>query len=196
MVQIADKEKKALIILFKDFSSYYNANTVSKKIGISRVGAMKMLKRLENKGILNSEKVGKSVIYKPNMEDDYIRDLITFLLSDEANSFQRWKKEFKEVFKNDRVIIIYGSTLIDYSKARDIDIMIIRKKGESGNLHKLIAERQKFLTKKIHMIDLTHAEFIKNLRKKQRTIIDIVKNAVVLYGQNKYVELIKNVTSI
>ena len=196
MVQLTENEKKALLILFKDFTSYYNANSISKKLGISRIGSMKILKKLEEGGILTQEKIGKSIVYKPNLDDDYVRDVIAFLLSDEANNFKRWKDEFKELFKEGRVVMIYGSTIKDYSKARDIDVMIIRKKGEAGAIYKLITERQIFLPKKIHAIDLTSEEFIKNVKQKKKAIVDTVKNAVILYGQSKYTGLIKNVTNL
>lgn len=196
MVQLTDNEKKALLILFKDFTSYHNANSLSQKIGISRIGCMKMLKKFEKKEIITSQKIGKSIVYKPNLENDYARDLISFLLSDEANHFKRWKEEFKELFKGPRIVMLYGSTIIDYSKARDIDVMIIRKKGKSGEIYEVISERQKYIPKKIHVIDLTSEEFLKNIKQKQKAIIDIVKNAIILFGRNKYVELIKNVTGI
>lgn len=196
MVSLTKNEGKALLILFKDFTSYYNANSLSKKVGVSRIGSMKMLKKLKGEGLLISKTIGKSTVYRPNLEDDYVIDLIAFLLSDEANNFKRWKDEFKGLFKKDRVVLLYGSTIKDYSKARDIDIMIIRKIGEGRDIHKAIAERQKILPKKIHKIDITSKEFLDNLRQNQKAIVDIVKNAIVLYGQTKYVGIIKNVTSI
>lgn len=196
MVRLTNNEKKILLVLFKDLKNYLNSNSISKEIGISRIGSMKILRKLDKEDLLISKLIGKSIVYKLNLQNDYTRQLITFLLSDEANNFKRWKEEFKELFTKDRIIMLYGSTLKDYSKARDIDIMIIRKKGDSGEIHKIISEKQKIIPKKIHAIDLTPEEFLKNIKQKQAAIIDIIKNAVVLYGQNKYVELIKNVTSI
>ena len=92
--------------------------------------------------------------------------------------------------------MLYGSTIRDYTKARDIDIMILRKAGDSGQIHKVISEKQQLLPKKIHAIDLTSQEFMKNVQNKQVAVIDIVKNAIILYGQNKYAELLKNVSSL
>ena len=194
MAHLTENEKKALLILFKDFSSYYNANSLSKKIGISRVGAMKLLKKLENKKILAVQRIGKSLVYKINWRYDYAQDLISFVLSDEAIHFERWKDEFKGLFKNDRIVMLHGSVLSDYNKARDIDLMVIREKGESGEINKAIRERQGFLPKKIHLIDLSKEEFLKNVKNKQEAITDIVKKSVVLYGQKIYVVLIKNVS--
>lgn len=189
-------EKKAILILFKDFTDYYNANSLSKKLGISRIGTMKMLKKFEKDGVLISKRIGKAIIYKVNLKDDYVRDLISFLLSDEANGFKRWKDEFRMLFRKDRIVLFYGSVLKDYSKARDIDVMVIRKKGESKEVYGAMAERQKFISKKIHLIDLSLEEFGDNLKQNQKAIVDIVRSAVVLNGQAKYVGLIKSVTNI
>ena len=96
MIALTQKERKILLILFKDFTTFYNANSISKIVGVSRVGAMKMLKRSLNAGLLIAKKIGKSIVYKINLKDDYTRKLISFLLADEANNFKRWKEEFKD----------------------------------------------------------------------------------------------------
>ncbi len=196
MINITQKEKEALLILFKDFSSYYNANSLSKLIGISRIGTMKLLKKLLTKNILKNRKIGKSTVYKLNLEDDYVRNLVGFILSDEANNFKRWKDEFKDLFKGERIVMLYGSAIKNYEKAHDIDVMIVTEEREHKEISKTITERQKFLSKKIHLIELTEGDLLKNLQEKQKTIVDIVKNAIVLYGQSKYVDIVKNVTSI
>ena len=196
MTHQTENEKKALLILFKDFTSYHNANTISRQLGISRVGSMKLLKKLRAKNLVLAITIGKATVYKPNMSDDYTLDLISFILAEESNNFKRWKEEFKELFEEDRIVLLYGSTIRDYAKARDIDIMILRKNGDSRHIQKIINKKQQLLPKKIHAIDLTSQEFAINLQKKQIAIIDIVKNAVVLCEQNKYVKLLKNVSSL
>lgn len=195
MTNQSKNEKKALIILFKDINNYYNANSLSKVLGISRVGCMKLLKKLHIKGLLTLKKIGKATTYKLNLENDFAIDLITFILSEEANNFRRWKEEFKELSNIDRIVLLYGSTIKDYSKARDIDIMVIREPKDSGNVNKIIINKQQLLPKKIHLIELSREEFIANIRKKQPAMMDIVKNAIILYGQSKYAELLKDVSS-
>jgi hypothetical protein len=191
LVNFTLNEKKVLLILFKDFSKYYNSNSLSKKLGISRVGTMKILRKFENNDVLKKEIIGKSIIYKINLENDYVRDVISFLLSDEANNFKRWKNEFNEIFKSDRVVIIYGSAIINYAKANDIDLMIV---GNSSGANKAIVEKQKILPKKIHLIELSEKEFLSNMKNKQKSIIEIVRTGIILYGQSKYVRVIKNVS--
>ena len=195
MTTLTQKEKQALLILFKDFTNYYNANSISKVLGISRIGAMKMLKKLLNENLLIDKKIGKSTIYKIKLNDDYVRKLLAFLLTDEANNLKRWREEFKELFKKDRIIMMYGSAIKNYVKANDIDMMLVIKKSEYKDVNNIIKKRQKILPKKIHSIELTANDLLQNIKQKKKSVIETVKNAVILYGQDKYVEILKNVTS-
>ena len=196
MVTLTQNEKRALLILFKDFTNFYNANSISKLLDISHVGAQKIFKRLLEQNLLINRKIGKSIIYKLKLEDDYVRKLIAFLLADEANSFKRWKEEFRELSEKAKIVILYGSVIKNYSKADDIDVMIVIDKKDVKEIDKTIKQKQGILPKSLHAIKLTHNDMIKNLNKKNKALIDIVKNGVVIYGQDKYVEIIKNVTGL
>ncbi len=196
MISLTEKERRALLILFKEFTTYYNANSISKVLGISHVGAQKIFKRLLRERILKDKQIGKSIIYKPRINDDYVCKLIAFLLADEANNFKRWKEEFKELFRKDGIVILFGSSAKDYAKAKDIDIMVVIKKDEFKEIKDIIKEKQELLPKKIHSIELTKSDLVRNIKQKKEAIIDIVKNGVVLYGQNEYVEVVKDFTSL
>ncbi|MBU2633634.1 MAG: nucleotidyltransferase domain-containing protein [Nanoarchaeota archaeon] len=195
MISLTQKERETLLILFKDFSTFYNANSISKILNISHVGAQKIFKRLYNNNLLTSKKIGKSIIYKLNL-NDYTSKLIIFLLADESNKFMRWKEEFKELSKKDRIIMIFGSITKNYDKAEDIDIMIVMNKKDIKEINKNLKEKEKILPKKIHAIKLTHKDLLENIKNKDKVTIDIVKNSIILYGHDKYVDIIKNVTSL
>jgi predicted nucleotidyltransferase len=116
------------------------------------------------------------------------------LLVDEANNFKRWKEEFKELFKEGRIILLFGSAVKNYNSARDIDLMIIAKDKDSKEINAVLREKENLLPKKLHAIKLTAEDFSGNIDNKNKATIDIIKNAIVLYGQDKYIEIIKNVT--
>ena len=194
MVILTKKEREALLILFKDFSSYYNANSLSKKLSISHVGAQKLLKRFKKEGLTITKRVGKSIIHKLKIDDDHKQKLISFLLVDEANNFKRWKDEFKELFKKGRVVLMYGSAIKNYKTASDIDIMVVIKKDEADGVDKIVDKIGKILPKEIHSIKLTEKDLLKNIKEENEAIVDIIRNAIILYGYDKYVEAIKNVT--
>ncbi len=194
MTTLTQKEKEALIVLFKDFTIFYNAHSISKLLNISHAGAQKIFKRLLKQNLLIDKKIGKAIVYKLKLEDDYARKLIAFLLADEANSFRRWKEEFRELSKKAKIVILYGSAIKNYAKANDIDIMIVIDKKDAGEINKIIKQKQEILPKNLHAIKLTYGDMAKNLHAKNKAIIDIIKNGIVIYGQDRYVGLIKNVT--
>lgn len=195
MLSLTDKEREALLRLFKDFTAYYNANSISRLLGISRVGALKLFRRLEAQGLVASQKIGKSIVYKLKLEDDYVKKLVSFLLADEANKFRRWKEEFKALFKKGRIVMIFGSVLRNYEKANDIDLLVASGRADKEEIDKLLESKAEILPKELHTIRLSASELESNIRGKKAAILDIVRTGVVLYGQDEYVEVLKNVTS-
>ncbi len=196
MASLTKKEREMLLILFKDFTNFYNANSISKILKISHVGAQKIFKRLLKENLVISKRIGKSIVYKPNFENDYVRQLVAFLLADEATNFKRWKEEFKELFKKDRIVMMFGSAIKNYTQARDIDIMIVIEKKEIKEVNNILKKKEKILPKKLHSIKLTHQDLLENLEKKDKAMLDIAKNAIILYGQDEYVGILKNVTRL
>lgn len=196
MATLTKKERETLLILFKDFTNFYNANSISKVLNISHVGAQKIFKRLLQENLVISKTIGKSITYKLNFNEAYVSQLIAFLLADEANNFKRWKEEFKELFKKDRIVMLFGSTVKDYAHAHDIDLMIVLENKDVREVNDILKKKEEILPKKLHTIKLTNQDLLDNLKKKDKAFVDIIKNAIILYGQDKYVEILKNVASL
>lgn len=192
MATLTKKERETLLILLKDFTDFYNANSISKVLNISHVGAQKIFKRLRHENLVISKTIGKSITYKLNFNEAYVSQLIAFLLADEANNFKRWKEEFKELFKKDRVVMLFGSAIKDYAHAHDIDVMIILENKDITKVNTVLQKKEEILPKKLHAIKLSHQDLSDNLKRKDKALVDIVKNAIILYGQEKYVEILKH----
>ncbi len=192
MATLTPKERETVLIIFKEYTHLYNANSISKILNISPVGAQKIFKRLLQENVVVSKTIGKSITYKLNFNDTYVRQLVAFLLADEANTFKRWKEEFKELFKKDRIVMLFGSTVKDYVHAHDIDLMIVIENKEVKEVNAVLKKKEEILPKKIHSIKLTHQDLLENLKKEDKAFVDIIKNAIILYGQDSYVEILKN----
>lgn len=196
MAALTNKERETVLILFKDYTSFYNANSISKVLNISHVGAQKIFKRLLHENLVISKTIGKSITYKLNFNNDYVPHLVSFLLADEANNFKRWKEEFKELFKKDRIVMLFGSAIKDYAHARDIDLMIVLENKDVKEVNEILKKKKEILLKKLHTIKLNHQDLLDNLKKKDKAFVDIIKNAIILYGQEGYVGVLKNVAII
>jgi|SRR3989338_589975 len=195
MVTLTKKERETILLLFKDYTVFYNANSISKRLGISHVGAQKIFKRLLQENLVISKTIGKSIIYKLNFGNDYVTHILTFLLADEANKFKRWKEEFKELFKEGRIVMLFGSVIKNYTHANDIDIIVVIKNNEIREVNAALKKKEEILPKKLHAIKLNHQDLLENLKNKNKAFVDIIKNAIVIYGYDTYAGLMKNVTS-
>ena len=195
MIELTKKEQEALLIIYKSLANFYNANSLSKELEITQVGAMKLLKRFEKNNILLSKKIGKSIIYKINIEEEFAQKLIAFALINESGKHQRWKDEFKALQKKGRILLFYGSASRNYSDAKDIDIFIVIDKKDFNEASKELEKIQKILPKKLHAIKATKEDLIKNIKENNKSMIEILKTAIVLYGYDDYMEAVNGFTS-
>ncbi len=195
MIELTQTEQKALLAIYKDFTHFHNANSLSKQLGITQVGTMKLLKRFEKANIILSKRIGKSIIYKINIEEELAKKLIGFALVNEAKQYERWKEEFKFIYASAEIVLFYGSASRNYGQAKDIDIFIVQDKEDMKETLKKIKDIQSLLPKKVHELQATKEEFLKNLRARNETLIEIIKTAIVLHGYDKYMEVLNEFAS-
>ena len=190
MIELTVKEQKAILRVYKDFTNFYNANSLSKTIGITQVGTMKILKRLSKANIMISKRIGKSLVYKINASDGLAQRVVGFVLANESRDNERWEAEFRQIHKLSKIVLFYGSASRNYSNSRDIDLMIIQDKDNMKETSKTLQEIQSLLPKKIHVIQATRDDLIKNLKNHNEAMIEIIKTAVVLHGEDYYMEVL------
>ncbi|MBI2145914.1 nucleotidyltransferase domain-containing protein [Candidatus Woesearchaeota archaeon] len=191
MPPLATKEREVLLLLFKDFSKDYNANSVSKKLQMSRRGALKIVKKLEKQGLLLGRQYGKAVFYKINLNEIYARKMIEILLMEESKEkAARWLFEFKELFPQLQIIILFGSTVRDYDKAHDIDLLLVFTKTKFKTILEWITMKNRILLKPIHPINQTSQDLITNLKKPDPVVLNALRFGYVLYGYEKLIKAV------
>ncbi len=191
-----EKENEALLLIFKDFISDYNANSISKKLSITPRGALKILNSLYSEKTLVRKKLGKAIFYKINFEDDYAKKLIeTLLIKESKEKAARWLHEFGGLAETAQIVLIYGSTVRNYDKAKDIDLLLIIEKEKYKKIKKFIDEKNDISYKPTHPLIMTLSDLKKNLKNKNPAMMNAIREGYVLNGQDKLVEVMKNVTS-
>src|SRR3989344_7124621 len=190
-----NNKMKAILKILKSLNEDYNANNLSKILGITSMGALKILKNLEREHILKSNKMGNAFFYEVDFENEYALDYIEFLLKNEAelsNPYvKRWIRELKKINKAD-IIIIFGSVLKIGEEAKDIDVLFMVKKKNFNFLKLEIEKLNKINEKKIHPIYQTFWDLKSNLIKNDRIILNAIKG-VAVKGENKFIDLIKDI---
>ena len=177
MIDITKAEMDIVLRLVKNPEVDYNANSIAKVVGITAMGALKILKRLEQESILKSKKIGKAVIYRVNTENTYARRYVELMLSREsphANpQVKRWIEELKKI-KNADSIILFGSVL-EKSNPNDIDVLLITDQKRFPKLQQEIKELNEINIKKIHPMYQTYNDIIKNIKKRDKPLLNARK---------------------
>ena len=180
------KEQMILNILFRDFLTEYNSRSISFQVGLSHVGAFKILKKLEQKEIVKSRIVGKARIYALNLENPLTLREIETILTIEALQHKRWIEEFKQLEGKVKFVILFGSILRNEQFARDIDLLVVADKGNYKSVRKIIDERNRVSNKPIQFIFQTPDNFKFDLKRRYKVSIEIIKTGVVIIGQEEF----------
>lgn len=190
MKNITEKEMEAVMTIVKSPEKMYNANSLSKVLRISAMGALKLLKRLEKESVLKAKKIGKAVIYRINTENKYACQYVFLLLSREAlyssTNVKLWVNEIKKI-KNADMAVLFGSIL--YKKnPMDIDVLFVTDKKKFRKLKKEVTETNKLNIKKIHPLYQSFEDIIPNIKKRDKPMLNAIKG-VFVYGQKNYLEI-------
>ncbi|MBI1972526.1 nucleotidyltransferase domain-containing protein [Candidatus Woesearchaeota archaeon] len=195
MRPLTKKESEVLLLLFKEFSKDYNANSLAKVAGITPRGALKIVKSLKSQGLLISKQLGKAVFYKVNLQEYYAFRTVEALLMQEAREkVPRWIFEFNEIYPDTEIAIIFGSAVKDIKKANDIDLILVFKEQKVKKIKKFIEEKNRISIKPIHLIMQTPSDLRNNLRKKDKVIVNALKYGYILHGYDKCTGMVKDVT--
>ncbi|MBU1252587.1 MAG: hypothetical protein KJ905_02500 [Nanoarchaeota archaeon] len=186
-------EDRAILKILKNFSFDYNSNNLSKELGMTSMGSLKMLRRLESGAIVVSRKVSNLNLFSLNFENQYAKNLAALLLRKEADSspayVKRWVSEMRNMGIAD-IGVVFGSVLDKGSAARDIDVLFVLKKKYFEKLRMKIKELNAISDKKIHPVYQISSDFLKNLEKGDAVLFEAI-NGVVTFGERDFVNLLE-----
>ena len=193
MKDITNNEMVFVLTIFKSPETQYNANSIAKLIGISRMGALKIAKRLEKENIIVSKELGKAKFYRLNFSNDYVKQYVRFLLkreAEQAHPYVRvWVDDVKKI-KSADAAILFGSVLKKYKEARDIDVVLITDKKRFSKIKKEIEEIDKLNVKRLHPVYQTKEDFINNIKKGDKVLLSAMRG-IVVFGEDMIIDLLQ-----
>lgn len=193
MKDITENEMNFILTLLKNPEHELNSRNISKIINITPMGSLKIAKRIEKQGISSSKQIGKTIIYKLNLDKDYVKQYVKFLLQREAESssayIKRWIADLKKI-KKAEIIVLFGSVLKKSDEAKDIDALIVVEKANLNHAEKEIEEINLLNKKKIHPIFQTKEDLKKNIKSLDKVILNSIKGIVIL-GEENFIETIR-----
>lgn len=190
MKDITKNEINIILKLIKSPEIDYNANNLAKVVGITSMGALKILKKLEKESILKSKKIGKAVIYRINTNNLYANHYLSLILSRETiyadPRVKRWIEELKKI-KNADIIILFGSVL-ENPNPNDIDVLFVTDQKHFSKLKEEIKLINEINIKKIHPMYQTFNDIIDNIKKRDKPLLNAIKGIIIL-GEEKFIEV-------
>ena len=170
MLSLSDNEFSVLNFLVRNFTERLTIRNIAQRLKFSPAGVFNILKKLEKQNIVIGQKFGTGLFYEINFENKIAEHLakIVLLHSDEEFDF-----DFSRL-KHANAAIIDGKTLLlitDNVTVLDLSI-----------------QNFEILTK-------TEDEIIDLLRKKDSEMLQLLRKGIVLFGEEKIVEIIKKCIS-
>ena len=190
MNEITKTEIAVILQIIKHPQIDYNSNNLAKAIGVTPMGALKVVKRLERESILKAKKFGNTTIYSFNPENIYAKQHVTLIISREAQYvsplIKRWILELKKI-QSAEMIILFGSVL-EKSIPNDIDILCMTNQKNFSKLQLEVERINDINIKKIHPLYQTKDDVISNIKKGDKPILNAI-NGIVIFGQEKFLEI-------
>ncbi len=193
MENITKNEMLFVLSIFKNPEVEYNASSIAKAMGISPMGSLKIARRLEKEEILISRQLGKARFYKLNLENEYPREYVKFLLKKEAEHSQAyikvWIRELKKI-KNADLAVLFGSVLSKQKAANDIDVLFVTDQKRFSKLKEEVEAINQVNQKELHPVYQSKEDVKKNIKLNDKPLLSALKG-IVVFGEDVLIEIMR-----
>ncbi len=167
MLSLSDNEFSVLSFLVRNFTERLTIRNTAQRLNFSAAGVFNILKKLEKQNIVKGEKLGTGLFYSINFESKIAVHIaeIVLLYSDDKISMNT------EQFRQAKAAISDKKNLL-----------LIMDNVTVFNL----------IIPNVNVIARTEEELTDLLRRKDSESLQILKKGAVLFGEEKFVEIIKN----
>ena len=170
MLSLSDNEFSVVNFLVRNFSEKFTIRNVAQKLNFSPAGVFNILKKLEKESIVVGQKLGTGLFYAINFENKIAEHLacVALLYSSEKISLDiEQLKQAKAALFDKKTLLLITDNIAT------LDLVISN----------------------ISIVTKSQDEFATLLRKKDQEMLQLLKKGIVLFGEDKIVEVIKNCIS-
>ena len=168
-----------------DYGKRVYGRYVAKKLKMNQKTVSNILNKLETAGILKFSIEGKNKYYYLNRFNSNIKEIIKLVEINRKMKFIERHKAIKDLFNKleeraEGILVVFGSyASFSPSKNSDLDILVLGRIGEIEDLERLY-------NLKINIVKIDKQRFNKD----DILVKEIVKNHVILKGNEEFVNLI------
>jgi len=168
----------------------YNINQISKRSGVDVATTYRTLKQMEKRNEVIKNRKGNNLFYRLNLRNS------TALKYCELTSIENRKKllsrhtdiseDILRLREKADSIVIFGSVARNEQRPKDVDTLLLFEKKPR------IKEIQKSLPLNFSAIYMEFQEFGKKIAGRENLVMEILKDGVVIAGENKYWETVRD----
>ena len=168
MLSLSDNEFSVINFLVRSFSEKLTIRNIAQRLNFSSAGVFNILKKLEKQNIVVGQKLGTGLFYSINFDNKIAEHLASVVLLYSEDKIERISNE--QIKQANAAMFDKKNLLLISDNVTVIDLTIPN----------------------INVIVKTKDEIESLLRKKDPDMIQLLKKSVVLFGESKVVEIIKN----
>ena len=192
-MNITKNTTKIIEFLLKNIDKVgFNVNQLSRSINISVGSAHKILQELKKNDIVATTDLKSSIYYKLNLNNPDTVDICKLTLRKNKKDLPSYIKVYSEEiekFNKAEIIILFGS-ILNKKDFNDVDVLFVTNKIKEVNI--FCSEISKIRTKPISPLIMKFDDIIKNIKNKNNIILEIINNGVIIRGEERYMEALKN----
>ena len=192
-MNITKNTTKIIEFLLKNIDKVgFNVNQLSRSINISVGSAHKILQELKKNDIVATTDLKSSIYYKLNLNNPDTVDICKLTLRKNKKDLPSYIKVYSEEiekFNKAEIIILFGS-ILNKKDFNDVDVLFVTNKIKEVNI--FCSEISKIRTKPINPLIMKFDDIIKNIKNKNNIILEIINNGVIIRGEERYMEALKN----
>ncbi len=171
MLSISDNEFSVISFLVRNFYEKLTIRNIAQRLGFSSAGVFNILKKMEKQNIVVGERLGTGLFYSINFDSKIAEHLAAIVLLYSDDKFDKISAE--QLKQPKAAIIDKKSILVVIDNITTADISIPN----------------------INIVAKTEDELISLMRKRDPEMLQFMKKGVVLFGEGKFVSIIKNCVS-
>lgn len=185
LLEIAD-------VLGRNIFEGFNINQIARLSGINPATTYRTLKNMESKKEVLKEKKGNNIFYKLNLKNSSTIKYCELAEIEKRKEFFQKNPillaKIQDLSKESDSIALFGSVARREKNPRDTDLLLLFQK--SPDLQKI-----KTIIKGTNISPLytNFHEFKNRIKEKNPILVEILKDAIVLYGEDVYWKLIREI---
>lgn len=175
--------RRRVASLFARRGEEMHVSEVARALGIAKSRASVCLRDLESEGILESRKVGRSVIYRPSKTEG--ARLAMELLNPEEKLLQMLGKDVVRDLRHMKAVSValFGSALKEIKEGSDVDIIAIFDRPDEDEVNMVSSKLTEKYGIDVSIMPMKTEEFREKAKRGEEFVINVIAIHKLLYGR-------------